>query len=724
MPFQSIIIPVLPKTSSTDNNRPPQIKSQIEHEHDKELRKKLRNRESALAARERKKQRLIELETKVSSLEPEVEKLRSEKNILKQSLYRLMKKFNPHLESVTIWQEIEKVLLDEITQYQIKLRVSRTEKKESIENIESKSESSESDNLKSDSVKAEIDDNMLPPTPMPQKYSNNNPESTNKSTQKNNPIKYDPDEIEIIRVDPCQSDAIKREFKIDEAEFEAELRKLYGKKVIKTESEEEVISTKKLKTEPIVKKEKLVVKRECRVFKKSKTVIISEKPLHPKVVTIRSRKRRGARVITTQGERSLTNESNPLGELKTGNSVKLDEVQTSKISKIKPQICTRQNLQKPVSPSLSESSAHSSGYSTNSSRRNSGNKEARNLETKSQTRNSQTRNSETRNSQTKNSQIRHSETRKSETINSGQNSEIPNGRCYNPQQTTPTPSPPHFRQNVINYAHNIPPSTQQYYQNPSTQNYQNPPVYPNYQVQHSHPGQINQYSQIPRNYVHNNNMQNNSTSMPNNHQSTTNSPMLNRIPQVQIETTSLYPTLATELASNSAQIPNNQIPNNQISDNQISNNRIRNSQITSNLIPNRQKPNNQVQNCQRQNHPIQNHQVQNHQSQINPSSNNQHLSNSTTSSSQCHLPSIQSFQTEPIELITFDSITDNSTGNNSSRDESSFESGNNFDFSSQDGPIYIPSSSATSQLHEEILIEDPFDNCDFSLDDVLMSIAD
>ena len=43
MPFQTVIIPVLPKTSIETSKVSP--KAQTDHEQDKELRKKLRNRE-------------------------------------------------------------------------------------------------------------------------------------------------------------------------------------------------------------------------------------------------------------------------------------------------------------------------------------------------------------------------------------------------------------------------------------------------------------------------------------------------------------------------------------------------------------------------------------------------------------------------------------------------------------------------------------------------------
>lgn len=60
---------------------------------DKEMKKKLRNRESALAARERKKQKMLELERKVNELGKENDDLRNENNILKGTLSSVMKKY-------------------------------------------------------------------------------------------------------------------------------------------------------------------------------------------------------------------------------------------------------------------------------------------------------------------------------------------------------------------------------------------------------------------------------------------------------------------------------------------------------------------------------------------------------------------------------------------------------------------------------------------------------
>ena len=57
MPFQSHVnvLPVLPKP----HNGAPRLTPQLSGPEDKEMKKKLRNRESALAARERKKKKMM-----------------------------------------------------------------------------------------------------------------------------------------------------------------------------------------------------------------------------------------------------------------------------------------------------------------------------------------------------------------------------------------------------------------------------------------------------------------------------------------------------------------------------------------------------------------------------------------------------------------------------------------------------------------------------------------
>lgn len=57
MVFQSVnVLPVLPKPQNGVSGR---VGPQLSATEDKEMKKKLRNRESALAARERKKQKML-----------------------------------------------------------------------------------------------------------------------------------------------------------------------------------------------------------------------------------------------------------------------------------------------------------------------------------------------------------------------------------------------------------------------------------------------------------------------------------------------------------------------------------------------------------------------------------------------------------------------------------------------------------------------------------------
>lgn len=91
MVFQSLnVLPVLPKPHNGPcGPRGPTLSGP----EDKEMKKKLRNRESALAARERKKQKMLELERKVSELGKENDDLRSENSLLKNTLSSIMKKY-------------------------------------------------------------------------------------------------------------------------------------------------------------------------------------------------------------------------------------------------------------------------------------------------------------------------------------------------------------------------------------------------------------------------------------------------------------------------------------------------------------------------------------------------------------------------------------------------------------------------------------------------------
>lgn len=89
MPFQSVnVLPVLPKPHNGLPRGP-----QLSAPEDKEMKKKLRNRESALAARERKKQKMLELERKVDELSKENDDLRSENSVLRGTLSSVMQKY-------------------------------------------------------------------------------------------------------------------------------------------------------------------------------------------------------------------------------------------------------------------------------------------------------------------------------------------------------------------------------------------------------------------------------------------------------------------------------------------------------------------------------------------------------------------------------------------------------------------------------------------------------
>lgn len=91
MVFQSVnVLPVLPKPHNGPMGaRGPALSAP----EDKEMKKKLRNRESALAARERKKQKMLELERKVNELGKENDDLRNENSILKGTLSSVMKRY-------------------------------------------------------------------------------------------------------------------------------------------------------------------------------------------------------------------------------------------------------------------------------------------------------------------------------------------------------------------------------------------------------------------------------------------------------------------------------------------------------------------------------------------------------------------------------------------------------------------------------------------------------
>lgn len=98
MPFQSHVnvLPVLPKP----HNGAPRLTPQLSGPEDKEMKKKLRNRESALAARERKKKKMMELESRVTELGKENEDLRSENSIIRKTLISVMQKYGAPAEEI------------------------------------------------------------------------------------------------------------------------------------------------------------------------------------------------------------------------------------------------------------------------------------------------------------------------------------------------------------------------------------------------------------------------------------------------------------------------------------------------------------------------------------------------------------------------------------------------------------------------------------------------
>ncbi|XP_076814947.1 uncharacterized protein LOC143461072 [Clavelina lepadiformis] len=88
--YNKSVLPVLPKPDYAKRNTTESIPlSAIE---DKELRKKLRNRQSALAARERKKARMLELEKQVSELQETNRRVEDENQYLRARLEVLVRK--------------------------------------------------------------------------------------------------------------------------------------------------------------------------------------------------------------------------------------------------------------------------------------------------------------------------------------------------------------------------------------------------------------------------------------------------------------------------------------------------------------------------------------------------------------------------------------------------------------------------------------------------------
>lgn len=89
MPFTTkSVLPVLPKPDHVIRSYQSRPLSVTE---DKELRKKLRNRQSALAARERKKARMLELEKKVSELQQANKNLEEENSKLRHTLNTILR---------------------------------------------------------------------------------------------------------------------------------------------------------------------------------------------------------------------------------------------------------------------------------------------------------------------------------------------------------------------------------------------------------------------------------------------------------------------------------------------------------------------------------------------------------------------------------------------------------------------------------------------------------
>ncbi|CAG5091105.1 Oidioi.mRNA.OKI2018_I69.PAR.g12857.t1.cds [Oikopleura dioica] len=114
MPFPTAqqVLPVLPKPQNGPGRNGPAL-SAIE---DKEMKKKLRNRESALAARERKKQKMLELERRVAELSRNNSILKMENCALRGTLTSVMQKYGAQkseidetlrlTENVTIKKEV------------------------------------------------------------------------------------------------------------------------------------------------------------------------------------------------------------------------------------------------------------------------------------------------------------------------------------------------------------------------------------------------------------------------------------------------------------------------------------------------------------------------------------------------------------------------------------------------------------------------------------------
>ena len=181
MPTTTDFVPVQPnQTSEKAATQPTNLAPLQQLEVDKDLRKKLRNRESALLARERKKQKLLNLEKKIEILE--------EENL---ALREFIHEIGRGEEEVQLY----------------------------LENRLGTKESKRDDRLR-ECVTCNCNR---------QKSKTNDMKTSEPETQPTSPINFDQEPI--IKVDQFQAEAIRKEFSFNTNEFEEELRKLSGKEV-------------------------------------------------------------------------------------------------------------------------------------------------------------------------------------------------------------------------------------------------------------------------------------------------------------------------------------------------------------------------------------------------------------------------------------------------------------------------------------------------------------
>ena len=199
----------IPVIADTSNHVRPHIRKEPEDQ--KELQKKLRNRESALQARERKKQRFLELERDVRLLNNDC------KNFLKILTNHNQLK---HIISSGLCQD-----LDGLTKF---LSMNCGISGLSLKTFEL-----------SPLVKAEAEQkstcNFIKIVDK-QKSSSSPKTSINSNEIMLDQNKTSTEDTQIIKVDSFQAEAIKKEFNFDTSEFEAELRRLSGKQVEISES--------------------------------------------------------------------------------------------------------------------------------------------------------------------------------------------------------------------------------------------------------------------------------------------------------------------------------------------------------------------------------------------------------------------------------------------------------------------------------------------------------